>query len=82
MNKFAQHIALAVGLPVKEVGGHSSFRIGEATELADAMGAAEQLKARGCWDGIDLGSIYVCKRHSGSADCHGGRDLLETYGEP
>ena len=58
MNKFAKQIARAMELDEKEFGGHS-FRIGGATDLADAGGTAEQLRARGRWCGLELGWIYA-----------------------
>jgi len=58
MRDYARRIAGAAGLQSADVGGHS-FCIGGATDLADAGGTAEQLKARGRWDGEDIGWIYA-----------------------
>ena len=60
MLHYAEKIAALVGLPIADFGGHSeSFRIGGATDLADAGGTKDQLKARGRWAGVDIGWIYA-----------------------
>jgi hypothetical protein len=58
MLHYAEKIAALVGLPIADFGGHS-FRIGGATDLADAGGTKDQLKARGRWAGVDIGWIYA-----------------------
>ena len=55
---YAENIASIVGLPIAGFGGHS-FRIGCATNLADAGGTKDQLKARSRWAGVDIGWIYA-----------------------